>query len=203
MDTIPKLIQEDEILGAILPKIKLDNSPSQTLDIEQALIKSIVGQQLSVKAAATIYDRFLNLFQGQPTGAAILALEDEALRQVGLSRMKASYVKNVARFFEQEDSRQLIALPDDHLIEKLVSIKGVGEWTVQMVLMFYLGKPDIFPTKDLGIQIAMCELFTIDRGDKKIQEKMNKIALRWKPHRTCASLILWKYKDLLLVQKNT
>ena len=170
-------------------------------EVFTSLMSSIISQQLSVKAAATIHGRFLNLFHDQEIDAEeVLNLSIEELRAVGLSRQKSTYVQNVAEYFLSE---KLIdfdwsAWSDEEVIKKLSSIKGVGKWTVEMVLMFTLNRPDILPVDDLGIQQAMEKLCGIDLSQKKkeIHQAMFAAAKPWEPYRTYASLYLWQYKDM-------
>lgn len=165
-----------------------------------ALMESIVSQQLSVKAADTIYGRFVNLFpHQQPTPEAILATTEEALRGVGLSLQKAKYVKNVASFALENnlETPALELLTDEELIALLTQIKGVGRWTVEMILMFTLLRHDIFPIDDLGIYQSMVEVYQIDttQDKKEIRKQLTVIAENWRPYRTWACRYLWKWRD--------
>jgi DNA-3-methyladenine glycosylase II len=168
-------------------------------DICIRLCASIMAQQLSVKVAEVIYKRFLALFEdGQPTPEKILALKPEVLRGIGLSNAKVSYVQNVARFAMEKgmDSKTLSKMSNEEVIEYLTEIKGVGRWTVEMLLMFTLGREDVFAVDDNGIQNAMHKLYRIDNKDKKkFKEKMISISEKWSPYRTYACLHLWAWKD--------
>jgi DNA-3-methyladenine glycosylase II len=163
------------------------------------LIASIISQQLSTKVAKIIFDRFLDLYDGkEPTCAQVLATDSTLLRNIGLSHSKVSYVQNVAQFFlEQEISdKQLYTMQPDEVIELLTQIKGVGKWTVQMLLMFSLGHENVFAVDDLGIQQAMIKLYNIKYATKKeLHLKMLKKAEKWAPFKTYACLHLWKWKD--------
>ncbi len=119
------------------------------------------------------------------------------MRQVGLSRQKASYIKNVANFFLEEkiDSKDWAAKIDEDILETLTQIKGVGTWTVEMILMFTLDRQDVFPVGDLGIQNAMIALYDIKGDKKELKSKLIEIAEPWKPHRTLACRYLWEWKD--------
>src|SRR5690606_35491475 len=120
-----------------------------------SLLQAIVDQQLSVKAAATIWKRFISLFgDGYPHPEVLLALSPQTLRSVGLSGQKTGYLKNIASFSLEKtlDYRKLRAMDDETLINYLTQIKGVGRWTAEMILMFTLTRPDVFPIDDLGIQ---------------------------------------------------
>jgi DNA-3-methyladenine glycosylase II len=168
-------------------------------DLYFALMKAIVSQQLSVKAAETIFGRFLALFNdGYPHAREVLKLKDEKLRAAGLSYQKAGYLKNIARFSIERtlDYKELRPKTDDELIEYLVQIKGVGRWTVEMLLMFSLGRYDVFPKDDLGIQTGIRKLYNIDPSNKKeLFAYMDRVAEKWKPYRTLACKYLWRYKD--------
>lgn len=163
------------------------------------LMGSVISQQLSTKVAKVIYDRFLGLYGGKPPAlTAVLATPDESLRAIGLSRSKLGYIKNVAAFcLEQKITDRYLAMKSDQeIIELLVQIKGIGKWSVEMLLMFSLARPDVFPVDDLGIQQAMIKVYRLDNLDKPaLKAKMIEIAEKWAPFRTFASLHLWKHKD--------
>ncbi|HMQ62336.1 MAG TPA: DNA-3-methyladenine glycosylase 2 family protein [Flavilitoribacter sp.] len=163
-----------------------------------SLIRAIVFQQLSGKAAETIHNRFLSLFEGgYPHPDQLMNMEMETLRSVGLSRQKGTYVQNVAAFFEEHKllDKDWEALTDEYLLKTLTRIKGVGQWTVEMLLMFTLNRPDILPVDDLGIQQAMQRLYGIEEKGKQLHKRMLEIAEAWRPYRTYASLYLWRWKD--------
>ena len=170
-------------------------------DVFSSLLKSIVSQQLSVKAAATIHDRFLQLFPDMiPDAETIIALPDDTLRSVGLSRQKSSYIQNVAQHFV--DHKRLDTdwsnFTDQEIIKDLTQIKGVGQWTVEMVLMFTLQRPNVLPVADLGIQQAFEKLCGLDLKLKKkaLYAEMQNIAQPWEPYRTFACIYLWQFNDL-------
>lgn len=173
-----------------------DFSPSGKVYYD--LLESIVSQQLSVKAASTIFNRFCALFSDNyPHPALLSAIEIQLLRSAGLSSQKASYLQNVAAFSLQYDleNHQWESMSDDEIIDFLTSIKGVGKWTAQMILMFSIGRPDIFPVDDLGIQQAMTRLYGLDEKDKKLKQQMIELAEPWRPYRTIACRYLWRWKD--------
>ncbi|MFT3947124.1 MAG: DNA-3-methyladenine glycosylase 2 family protein [Agriterribacter sp.] len=163
------------------------------------LCASIMSQQLSTKVADVIYRRFLDLYNGEaPTAQQILDTASETLRGIGLSNAKVSYVKNVAQFELEHgmDFNKLSKMDNEAVIAYLTPIKGVGRWTVEMLLMFALGREDVFSIDDLGIQNAMINLYKLDRTDKKkFRESLLKISNRWSPYRTYACLHLWRWKD--------
>ncbi len=163
------------------------------------LIASIVSQQLSTTVAAIIFKRFLDIYKGkEPSLQAIIDTPFDTLRGIGLSNSKVNYVQNVAQFFlsQKITDKQLYAMEPEAVIELLTQIKGVGRWTVEMLLMFSLGHEDVFAVDDLGIQQAMIRLYKIKYTTKKeLQTKMLKRSLAWAPYRTYACLHLWNWKD--------
>lgn len=168
-------------------------------NIHLHLCNSIMSQQLSTKVADVFQQRFLQLYGGKtPTAAAIAATPFETLRGIGLSNAKANYVLNVAQFFIEQKitDAQLHKMENEEVIALLTQIKGIGRWTVEMVLMFTLGREDVFAVDDLGIQQAICKLYKIDHSDKKaMKEKMLKVSAKWSPYRTYACRYLWGWKD--------
>jgi len=163
------------------------------------LCASIMSQQLSTKVAAVIYKRFLELYGGKdPNPQQILDTPFDKLRGIGLSNAKVNYVQNVASFVLEHglDDKRLNKMSDEEIIETLTQIKGVGRWTVEMLLMFTLGREDVFAVDDLGIQQGMCAIYKIDATDKKaMKAKMLKISEKWSPYRTHACLYIWHHKD--------
>lgn len=163
------------------------------------LCASIMSQQLNTKVADIIHKRFLKLYgDKEPAPQQILDTPFETLRAIGLSNAKANYVRNVAQF-EIEfgmDQRKLHKMDNDEVIAYLTQIKGVGRWTVEMLLMFALGREDVFAIDDLGIQNAMIKLYKLDNRDKKkLKEELLRISGKWSPYRTYACKHLWEWKD--------
>jgi len=163
------------------------------------LCASIMSQQLSTKVAQVIHRRFLELYGGEEqTPEQIIATPFEKLRAIGMSNAKTQYVLNVAQFAidHKLDDKKLKKLSDDEIMELLTQIKGVGKWTVEMLLMFTLGREDLFSIDDYGIQMAMKKIYKLDDSNKKeFREKMLKISKKWSPYRTYACLHLWHWKD--------
>ena len=163
------------------------------------LCASIMSQQLSTRVAEVIFKRFLELYGSkEPTAQQIIDTPFDQLRATGLSNAKVSYVQNVAKYLLEHnaDDKKLSKMNDEDVIAFLTPIKGVGRWTVEMLLMFTLGREDVFAVDDLGIQQAMASVYKLDVADKKaLREKMLKISEKWKPYRTYACFYLWKYKD--------
>jgi DNA-3-methyladenine glycosylase II len=194
-----KHLKKDKILKKAIEQVGALNANKRG-NLFVSLLRAIVSQQLSVKAADTIWQRFLGLFKdGVPHAKSVLKLKDEQLRAVGLSYKKASYIKNIATFsIEQSLDDKLMALKtDDELIEYLAQIKGVGRWTVEMLLMFNLNRADIFPKDDLGIQNGMKKLYKLRSEKKALLKEMEFIAEQWRPHRTLACRYIWRYKDVV------
>lgn len=188
------------IINGALPVMPLRKN------ITLRLIGSIMSQQLSTKVAAVIYQRFLDLFGGkEPTPQQVLDTPATVLRGIGLSNAKVSYVHNVARFTVEEKltDRKLHNMSDDEVIAYLTQIKGVGRWTVEMLLMFYLGREDVFAIDDLGLQQSMIKLYRLDAADKKaLRQRLFEISAKWAPYRTYACRYLWAWKDMKPVAGN-
>jgi DNA-3-methyladenine glycosylase II len=163
------------------------------------LCGSIMSQQLSTKVADVIYNRFLNLYpKRKPTLQLVIDTPFEKLRGIGLSNAKTNYVKNVCLFFTEEKitDAKLHSMKNEELVKYLTQIKGVGQWTVEMILMFTLGREDILALDDLGIQQSMIKLYKIETANKKeLREKMLKHSAKWSPYRTYACRYLWGWKD--------
>lgn len=176
-------------------EIKLRNRKN----IPLRLCASIMSQQLSVKVAEVIYKRFLNLYgKKEPTPQQIIDTPHETLRGIGLSNSKANYVKNVAQFAIDNgmDNKVLSKMTDEEVIAYLTPIKGVGKWTVEMLLIFTLGREDVFAVDDLGIQNGMVKHFRIDNADKKkFRDDILRKSQKWSPYRSFVCLHLWGWKD--------
>ena len=168
-------------------------------NIPLRLCASIISQQLSVKVAEVIFKRFLNLYgKSEPTPQQIADTPHETFRQIGLSDSKAKYIKNVAQFAIDHgmDEKKLSKMTDEEVIEYLIPIKGVGRWTVEMLLIFTLGREDVFAIDDLGVQNGMIKHFRIDNSNKKqFREDMLRKAKKWSPYRSFVCLHLWEWKD--------
>ena len=161
-------------------------------DAFEALCMSIASQQLSVKAAATIFGRFCDLFpKRKPTPAGVMTLTDDQIRAAGFSRPKVSFIKDLAaRVLDGRlDLKGLKKHSDDEVMEQLVAVKGIGRWTAEIFLMFRLGRPDILPADDLGLMNAVQRAYGLrKRPDAK---KLRKMGEAWKPHRSVAAWYLW------------
>ncbi|WP_026750270.1 DNA-3-methyladenine glycosylase [Sediminibacterium sp. C3] len=192
-----KHLQKDKKLKPLLQSGPLKISKRKNVPVR--LMASIMSQQLSTKVAAVIYQRFLDLYNGtDPELSKVLKTPDEKLRAIGLSNAKVSYVKNVAAFCLEHGitDKTLAKMENEAIIDLLVQIKGVGRWTVEMLLMFTLGREDVFAVDDLGIQQAMCNIYQIDPADKKtMKTTMKNISEKWAPYQTYACMHLWRWKD--------
>src|SRR6187431_1020858 len=162
-----------------LAKLLTDHEPFKLKfhkNICLRLCASIMSQQLSTKVAKVIFNRFLELYDGEePTPEQVVATPFDKLRAIGLSNAKTQYVLNVAQFAIEHklDDKKLKKMSDEEIIELLTQIKGVGKWTVEMLLMFTLGREDLFSSDDYGIQVAMKKLYRLDDSNKKaFREKM-------------------------------
>jgi DNA-3-methyladenine glycosylase II len=189
------LMRRDPVLGAAIKTIgACGMADRQRKDHLSALVGAIVSQQLSTKAAATIFGRFVALFPDNhiPDAAAIAAHSDAALRSVGLSGQKVGYLRDLsARLMDGRlNLDELDALTDEQVIERLVSVKGFGRWTAEMFLMFRLHRPDVLPGGDLGIVVAIQKLYRLrKRPDAR---RVLKIGEKWRPYRSVASWYLWQ-----------
>jgi DNA-3-methyladenine glycosylase II len=157
-----------------------------------ALMKAIVSQQLSTKAAATIFKRLIALFDGAPTPSALAALSDTQLRGIGLSGQKVRYMRDLG-VKVQDGSLPLHALDamsDDDVIAALTQVKGIGRWTAEMFLMFRLHRPDVLPVDDLGIVKAVQKAYGLRKTPSA--DRLNKIGDAWRPYRSVACWYLWR-----------
>ena len=182
------LIEKDSRLGAVIQANgHLDLRPRRS-EFE-SLVRSIIGQQISVKAASSIYERFEAVTELKP--AAVAILDEEQIKEIGLSRSKAGYLADLAKHFVSDPAvfNHLNKLSDEDVIEELTKVKGIGVWTAQMFLMFTLRRPDVFAPADRGLQVAIQNIFGIADSLKPVEYE--KIAQTWAPYRSTASLHLW------------
>lgn len=162
----------------------------------QLMVGTVVSQQLSVKAAKTIYDRVVEATGGgPPTPAAFLSVSERRLRECGLSRSKASFVKNVAAAFQEwrMGPKRWAEKSDDEVTEMMTSIKGIGPWSAQMFLMFALCRMDVFPIGDLSLRNSMAREYGLRKNAPL--RRFEKIADGWRPYRTVGSLYIWQSAD--------
>jgi DNA-3-methyladenine glycosylase II len=194
------LRRADKVMGALVEEhgsldegARLRGRPG---DAYGALVRSIVGQQLSTKAARSIYGRLTDLFGGHtPTPSELLAADPEDIRAAGLSRAKVTYLRDLAEHIEdgELELERLAELSDDEVSAELTAIKGLGRWSVDMFLIFHLGRPDVLPVGDLGIRRAAQIAYGLDELPNA--RELERIAEPWRPYRSLASLYLWRSLD--------
>jgi len=168
------------------------------------LVKNIAYQQISYKAAQSVYRRFTTLMNTEKYSPnKILDADYEAVRSCGFSYRKTDYIFNIATFFKEKRlyKKDWSNLTDNQIIDLLSQIKGVGVWTVQMILLFELKRPDIFPSLDLAIQYVIKDIYDLKSEKKALVKEIEKISEDWAPYRTLASLYLWGYRRMQLEQK--
>lgn len=190
-----KILAKDKILKKLLIKHGPILRAEVTQDLFTDLVSSIVSQQLSTKAAATIWGRFEAIFsQKKVTPRKLLKVSNDIIRESGVSYSKIKYMKGLAELIvkKQLDLSKVYELPDEDVIVELTKVKGVGRWTAEMILMFSLSREDVFSLGDLGLRNAVAKLYGINRDDLK---KIEKLSFKWKPYRTYASMYLWKSLD--------
>jgi DNA-3-methyladenine glycosylase II len=186
----------DPKLYELALQIKLSDTPKPE-DYFIDLVDSIISQQLSGKAAATIFGRFKKLFpQEKITPEELLKIEDQTIRAAGISFSKIKYIKGIAKAVidKEIDLKSLDELSDEEVIKELTKLKGIGQWTAEMFLMFTLGRKDIFSAGDLGLQNAMIKIYKLE--GKLDKQKLLEISAKWSPHRSIASRILWKSLEI-------
>lgn len=205
---IPKkalqLLEKDIVfkpfVAPCLPQVqKRYDAINKLSDLYISLIRSIVSQQLSTKAADTIYGRFIGLFKDKyPHAKQVIKLKEEQLRAVGLSYQKISYIKAVATYSLTNNlsPEHIGKLSNEEIIEELSSIKGVGKWTVEMILIFGLKRLDVFPYDDLIVRNRIIKMYKLTSTGKQLKADCHDIAEQWKPYRSIASLFLWQSKSL-------
>jgi 3-methyladenine DNA glycosylase/8-oxoguanine DNA glycosylase len=198
-EALAHLRASDPALGALIDRIgtfALELKPADSLF--EAMLRSIVYQQLHGKAAATIHGRVLAVLErhGGPTPEALIKATDEELRGAGLSRNKLLAVRDLAAKCIEgtvPSLKEAHALPDEELVTRLTTVRGIGPWTVHMLLIFYLGRPDVMPTGDFAIRLGFKKLYN-KRKDPR-PEAIILHACRWQPYRSVASWYLWRSLD--------
>jgi len=188
------LMRRDPILAPVIRKYRerslIEGPPA---DPFSALVRTIVGQQLSTKAAATIHGRLLALMPGGiATAEAMRALGDDQLRQVGMSRQKSAYLRDLAAKSSNGELHldSLSEMTDEQVIEAITKVKGLGRWSAEMFLMFRLRRPDVLPVDDLGIVNAIHRLYKLRK--KPTAARILKMGEAWRPYRTVACYYLWR-----------
>lgn len=185
------MFPNDKVMQGLYEKYPQLSFDRRSENLLQALVRAVIGQQLSVKAAQSISARFKALYAPKPfpTAEEILKTDDETLRSCGLSYAKVSYVKSIANAFVSDliDQEKVKTQSDEEIISELTQIKGVGRWTAEMVLIFTLKRPDVFSIDDLGLRNAITKLYGIT--DRK---EMVVLSEKWKPNRSAACWYLWR-----------
>ncbi|MCQ4333255.1 DNA-3-methyladenine glycosylase 2 family protein [Natronomonas sp. F2-12] len=189
MSTPHDHLRSDDRLGPLVERYgRLGLDPAE--DMFRRLVVSVLRQQVSMASAEATRERLFESIEVTPSG--VLAADPELLRNCGLSRQKTEYVRNIARAFDGEYDRAYFERMDETaVIEELTTIKGVGEWTARMQLLFSLGRPDVFPVGDLGVRKGMRTLFE----EEMSREEMVSEAERWAPYRSYATLYLWRVDE--------
>lgn len=194
---VSRHLAADPVLARVMRDVTIA-FPRPTGRIYGDLLEAIIYQQISIRAAKTVHNRFLTLFEGiVPEPDVLASAAVETLRSAGMSGVKAQYLLNVAEHFAQNNLTDdlLMSLTEKEISRELVQIRGVGRWTVEMILIFSLGRPDVFPVSDLGIQQAIESLYSIEElTGKALQERLTSVADQWRPYRTYAMLYLWSWK---------
>ena len=192
IDGIKKLSSNDIRLKTFLQKFRVPVLPIEK-NYFWSLCRSVIYQQISGKAAKKISDRYLSLFDQdvKMTPADVLDIDIEKINNVGISRQKSSYIKNIADAFSNKiiNEKNISELDDQKIIKQLTSIKGVGRWTAEMFLIFTLRRTDVFPVTDLGVQKGFQIFYSLD--ELPTIEMMNQKSESWRPYRTIMSLYLW------------
>jgi DNA-3-methyladenine glycosylase II len=188
---------EDPVMAALVERIgPLDRAArrrGRPDDGYGALVRTIVGQQLSTRAARTIYSRLIGIFGGNPpTPAEIIAAEEADLRAAGLSRQKIGYLRDLAARVQRGELELegLHALPDDEVAQRITAVKGLGQWSADMFLMFFLRRPDVLPVGDLGIRRAVERAYGLPALPEA--DDLRTLAEPWRPHRTLGCMYLWE-----------
>jgi DNA-3-methyladenine glycosylase II len=199
-DPVEALRRSDPVMRRLIdehgPLDEEERRRGRPLEPYGALVRSIVGQQLSTKAARTIYERLIELFGGKtPSPAELLAADPEDVRAAGLSRPKVSYLRSLAEHVQSGELElaRLSELPDEEVSAQLTAVKGLGQWTADMFLIFHLGRPDVLPVGDLGVRRAVERAYGL--AEIPDAAKLTEIAEPWRPHRSLASLYLWRSLD--------
>jgi DNA-3-methyladenine glycosylase II len=192
------LAKRDRVLRRII-RAHPDANLRTRGDAFATLARSIVGQQISVKAAQAVWERFEALAV-RMVPAAVAGLDDEAMRAAGLSRMKVAYLKDLAQRFHAGTlrPRRWSRMDDEAIVADLVQVRGIGRWSVEMFLIFHLMRPDVLPVGDLGLQRAMERLY--NDGDPLTKDGMREIAAPWRPWSSVATWYLWRSLDPVPVE---
>ncbi|WP_254529467.1 DNA-3-methyladenine glycosylase family protein [Natrinema gelatinilyticum] len=188
-DEAHTVLRRDPVMADLIERHDPYDEPDW--DEYERLCISIINQQLSTASAAAVRERVFALFEGDVTPAAVLAADETALREAGLSRRKVEYIQNAAHAFRENDYTQtgLASRSDDEVVDLLTEIKGIGAWTARMYLLFVLERPDVLPLGDLAVRRGIEQLY--GNGAELSREEMREIADPWRPYRSVATRYIW------------
>ena len=190
---IDALADRDRHIAAGLQQVGYPAERRHGAPSYEHLLRIIAGQQLSVKAAATIFGRLESALEGEFRPERVLEMSDEEMRGLGLSRQKIGYARGLSRAVLEKEliPENLVDLPDAEVIAKITALKGFGRWSAEMFLLFALGRPDIWPADDLGIQAGLHKLKNMRaRPDRA---RADRVARPWRPYRGAAAIFVWHY----------
>jgi DNA-3-methyladenine glycosylase II len=204
-DAARHLCAKDPVLGAVIGRVG-PCEMARRRDYFVALCRAIFAQQLNIRVAQVLFDRFRALLPGRrlsPLAVLEILKDPNAYRGCGLSRQKAAYLKDLARHFADNriPTRKLAAMSDDQIIESLVAVKGVGRWTAEMFLMFVLNRPDVLPVDDLGLREGFRDIYGLK--DRPTAAELTQFAERWRPYRSVATWYVWRRNSNIPVAKTT
>lgn len=188
-------MRQDPVMARLIKDLdypKIENPNPVYLE----LLRSIIYQQISIKAAKSIYHRFLEKIDFEIDNPdKILSLEFEDLQSCGLSRQKTSYIINIAQFYKDENVQEadIYNMADEEIVQYFTQIKGVGKWTVEMLLIFSMFREDVFPEGDYAVQVAMKKNYGLSEEKSALIKKMREIAEPWRPYRSLGSMYCWQW----------
>ena len=187
------LMKKDRVMRRLVPQFGSARLESRG-DAFVTLARSIIGQQISVKAAQTVWDRFAALAP-RVTPASVLALDVDAMRQAGLSARKVEYLFDLAKHFSEKriQVKKWPELSDEEIISELIAIRGIGQWTAEMFLIFYLMRPDVLPLDDVGLINGVRKLYFSDEAVSR--SELREVAAAWAPYRSVATWYIWRSLD--------
>jgi len=197
-DACKHLMKKDRVMKRLIPQFG-QNCLQSRGDAFATLARSVVGQQISVKAAQTVWDRFARL-PPQMTPAQVLLLKIGDMRAAGLSARKVEYLVDLALHFDNDlvHVETWAAMDDEAIIDELVAIRGIGRWTAEMFLIFYLMRPDVLPLDDVGLINGISKCYF--SGDTVSRSDAREVALAWAPYRTVATWYIWRSLDPVPVE---
>ncbi len=194
MKAVLKTLRQDPVMRQLIRRYGIIAAPSISVNLLADILETVISQQLSLKAANTIWHRLLNLLPNRWQTTDVLSLGDQQLRDAGISGNKTKTIKGICQAVQSGNLSlaELATLDDATLTERLLQLHGIGPWTVEMLLIFALGREDIFSVGDLGLRTAIQRLYGIDRNEL---QPIQQLSLRWQPYRSYACRYLWKSLD--------